>query len=124
MNFGDARQMVTGNCFKRFSEDSARLILAELITDEGICESFKEIHLGLCAIVCVIHLQQRKVKLVRFRPLCTRIHIQIVKTFIWAQIPTTMHNVLAHIVGIASATMMDTVLDHCQRKEQKCRTSL
>ncbi len=48
---GNAKDLVTGNKFKTSSTDAAQSFLAELIHDEAVRGSLKQIHLLLCAII-------------------------------------------------------------------------
>lgn len=59
ISISDPDQMLTGNCFKAFCSDNARIALSNLLSDTSLQEPFKEIHLGLCAIIRVLNSQHR-----------------------------------------------------------------
>ena len=95
-NIGDASDMLTGNRFHTFASDDAREKLAGMIHDSTVRESFKEIHLGFCAIVRVLESQQGTIDVPKFKMLCTETHLKIVETFPWAVLSPSLHRVLAH----------------------------
>jgi hypothetical protein len=96
INIGDPSEMITGNRFKAFCSDNARETLASLLVDLSVKEPFKEIHLGLCAIILVLNSQHRTINLVQYHRLCSLVYLKIVETFPWAVISPSLHRVLAH----------------------------
>ncbi len=96
INIGDPSDMTTGNRFKTFCSDNARNILASLLSDPSLQEPFKEIHLGLCAVIQVLNSQQRTINLSKYHSLCSSVNLKIVETFPWAIISPSIHRVLAH----------------------------
>ena len=96
INIGDPSDMITGNCFKTFSSDESREILADLIKEESLRVPFKEIHLGLSAIIRVLNSQHHKINLSLYKDLCTSVHLKICEAFPWAIISPSIHRVLAH----------------------------
>jgi hypothetical protein len=96
INIGDAKDMVTGNKFKAFSSDESREVLTNLIKEESAKESFREIHLGLCAIIRVLNSQHRSINLSLYKDLCTSVNLKICESFPWAIVSPSIHRVLAH----------------------------
>jgi len=96
INICDPSEMTTGNQFKTFCSDNARSLIAGLLNDSSLQDSFKEIHLGLCAIIRVLNSQHRTINLLEYRSLCSSIYLKIVETFPWAVISPSIHRVLAH----------------------------
>jgi hypothetical protein len=96
INIADPTEMTTGNKFKTFCSDNARNIIAGLLNDKSLQDPFKEIHLGLCAIVWVLNSQHCTIDLSQYRSLCSSVYLKIVETFPWAVISPSVHRVLAH----------------------------
>jgi hypothetical protein len=96
INIGDPSDMVTGNRFKTFSSDEAREILASMMKEETLRDPFKNIHLGLSAIIRVLNSQHQTINLSRYKDLCTSVHLKICENFPWAVISPSIHRVLAH----------------------------
>jgi hypothetical protein len=96
INIGDPSEMVTGGAFKKFSTDTARSILANFIKDESKQESFKKIHLQICAVVLVLNSQKRKIQTEKLRTVCTDTNLEIRKTFPWAILSPSLHRILGH----------------------------
>ena len=96
IDIGDPSNMLTGNKFKMFSEDQARVKISSMIRDPTVREAFEEIHIGLCAIVLVINSQKRKVNISRYTNLCQSVYSLLCSTFPWAIISPSLHRVLAH----------------------------
>jgi hypothetical protein len=96
INIGDPSDMITGNNFKTFSSDESREILASLIKEESLRVPFKEIHLGLSAIIRVLNSQHHTINLSLYKDLCTSVHLKICESFPWAVISPSIHRVFAH----------------------------
>ncbi len=96
INIGNPSEMITGNRFKACCSDNARDILASLIIDSQLQQPFKEIHLGLCAIIRVLNSQHRAINLNHYHQLCSSVDLKIVETFPWAVLSPSLHRVLAH----------------------------
>jgi hypothetical protein len=96
INIGDPSDMVTGTSFKKFCTDFARNILVNFIKDKSKQDSFKKIHLQLCAVVLLLNSQKRKIQLDVFRALCTDTYLEIRKSFPWAIISPSIHRILGH----------------------------
>ncbi len=93
---GDPSEMITGNRFKTFCSDSARDKLANLLNDSSLRDAFKEIHIGLCAIIRVLNSQHRIINVPEYQNLCTSVYLKICKSFPWAIVSPSLHRVLAH----------------------------
>ena len=79
-----------------FIHTQARNILAKLLVDPLVQQPFKEIHIGLCAIIRVLNSQNRCINLPLYQNLCTSTYLRICETFPWAVISPSIHRVLAH----------------------------
>ena len=60
--------MVTGTSFQKFSSDVGRDFVVSLLREDDQ-EDFKQILLGLCAVVKVINSQKRRVNIEKVREL-------------------------------------------------------
>jgi len=96
IDIGDPADMVTGTAFKTFSSDNARDILASQISDESKKQKFKEIHLGLCAVIRLINSQKKKIQIDKLKDLSTQTYLKIRETFPWAYISPSVHRILGH----------------------------
>ena len=87
----------TGNMFKTAAVDEARRKMASLIDDDVKRQSFLDIHLMLCAIVRVGNSQRSLIDFEFYREVATECYLKIVEDFPWAQVPESIHQVLAHL---------------------------
>ena len=98
----DPAKMSTGNMFKMFKHDKSRELMSELITDDDEEEqkrkrdAWESIHLQLCAVTIVMRSQRSEIEVDLYKEICTDVYLKIVEEFNWAQIPQSIHQVLAH----------------------------
>ena len=95
VNIGNPGEMVTGAAFAAFSSDHATDVITSLVADD-YKDSFKFIHLGLCAVVKVINSQKRRVNTVELREISQSVLLKIVESFPWAVISPSVHRILSH----------------------------
>jgi hypothetical protein len=88
--------MVTGAAFKKFCSDHGRDVLVSLIYDDDVHEAFREIHLGLCAVVLLLNSQKREVDVLKLKDLSTSVYLKIVETFPWCVVSQSVHRILGH----------------------------
>ena len=93
----EGNKQSTGGMFKIFLRDKNREKLLNLIEDPEEREAYENIHIALCALTLVANSQRHEVDVDFYRMLCTNTYLEIVETFDWAQVPETMHGLLAHM---------------------------
>ena len=59
-------------------------------------ETWESIHLQLCAVTIVMRSQRSEIEVDLYKEICTDVYLKIVEEFNWAQIPQSIHQVLAH----------------------------
>ena len=87
--------MVTGTSFQKFSSDVGRDFVVSLLREDDQ-EDFKQILLGLCAVVKVINSQKRRVNIEKVREMTQEVYLVIVERFPWAVVSPSVHRILAH----------------------------
>ena len=96
INIGDPSDMVTGASFKKFCSDHGRDVVTSLIRDPEVHESFREIHLGLCAVVLILNSQKREVNTIKVKTISLEVYLQILETFPWCVVSQSVHRILGH----------------------------
>ena len=111
IDIGKPDSLPTGPMFYKFSTDSARQSLVQMLIhpregyklvesqdeeDKKLVEAFNTIHIQLCAIVRIINSQHRKINVEKFREMCINCNVTFLENFDWAKLSPSLHRALAH----------------------------
>ena len=97
----DGKSMTTGNKFNVAATDRGREKMASLIDyDDDKRQAFLDIHLMLCAVVRVGNSQRSLIDVEVYKEVATECYLKIVEAFPWAQVPESIHQVLAHVADL------------------------
>ena len=96
----EGNKQATGPMFKIFLKDKNREKLLPLIEDPEERKAYEYIHMGLCALTLVANSQRHEIDVDFYGTLAMEIYLKIVETFTWAQVPETIHGLLAHMTEL------------------------